>query len=98
MSKVKPLNPNKRRIVSNSVTVSAQIDNGFIHLKIPKTLTEKKKNPEGPSKILDYKFVMIIDLLSRYIYCEALSKIDKHTLKNALDTLFKGPEKMPRFV
>ena len=43
MSKVKPLNPNKRRIVSNSVTVSAQIDTGFIHLKIPKTLKEKKK-------------------------------------------------------
>ena len=65
MSKVRPKNPTQRKIVANSVTVSAQVDTGFIHLKVPASLAEKNK--EGAPKIVDHKFLMVIDILSRCI-------------------------------
>ena len=99
MSKVRGKNPNKRRIVSNGVTISAQVDTAFIHLKIPRNLAAQKKNPKGSARILDYKFLATIDVMSRYIYCTSLpQKINKETLKQAFDVLLKGPQKMPRFV
>ena len=89
----------KRRIVSNGVTISGQVDTGFIHLKLPRDLDEKKKNPQGLDSTLDYRFLMVIDVLSRYIYCTALPiEINKKTLKEAFTILFEGPQKMPRFV
>ena len=63
MSKVKPKNPNKRRIVSNGVTISGQVDTAFIHLKIPRNLAAKTKDPKGSARILDYKFLMAIEVL-----------------------------------
>ena len=98
MSKVRRKNPNTRRIVSNGVTISGQVDTAFVHLKIPRTLAQKQKDPEGVSKILEYNFLMIIDVLSRYIYCAVLPKnINKDTLEEAFGKLLNGPQKMPRF-
>ena len=69
-----------------------QVDTGFIHNTIPRTLAEKKKNPELKEKVK--KFILILDVLSRYIYAKPLpEQINKTTLKKAFDELLE--EKCP---
>ena len=92
MEKVKKKSIHNRRIVANGVGISAQIDVGRIHLKID-------PSKKGTSKTLDYYFLMVIDIMSRFIYCLELPvNINKNTLKSALETLLNGSQKMPRFV
>ena len=98
MSKVRKKNPNQRCIVSNGVTISGQVDTCFINLKIPRNQAEKSKNPNGSEKVLEYYFLMVIDVLSRFIYSAVLPKeINKKSLKKAFEVLLDGPQKMPRF-
>ena len=73
-----------------------QVDTGFIHNTIPRTLEEKKKNPELKEKVKKFYFILILDVLSRYIYAKPLpEQINKTTLKKAFDELLE--EKMPNF-
>ena len=80
------------------MTISGQVDTCFINLKIPRNQAEKSKNPNGSEKVLEYYFLMVIDVLSRFIYSAVLPKeINKKSLKKAFEVLLDGPQKMPRF-
>ena len=47
MSKVKPLNPKMRHVISTGVTVQGQVDVVFVHLIKHQTLAEKKANKKN---------------------------------------------------
>ena len=75
----------------------------IVHLDLKKILSLEERKLQGKSKnqnkhtTTNYKFLLVIDVMSRYLYATPLPKnVNKVTLKQAFEKLFK--EGMPHFM
>ena len=65
-------------------------------MRVPRTLEERKRNPQGKDRVIKHFFILVVDCLSRFCYGKPLpEQINQNTLRKAFNEMFL--EKMPNF-